>query len=203
MFSLGIYVPRWARADYPRFSSAGNFEYEVFEPERWKPNYPAPIFDNRLPDDTFWAARQVMAFREEEIRALVETGEYSDPKAVDWLVKCLVERRRKIGRVYFARVLPLDRFRIEEDRLVFDDLAVGHGLAEGRPYAVRWSHFDNEKQTHALIREATDFALPAAIGKAAPGSYFAARISREAKSVVVYLRKNEAGAGVVGIDRTW
>lgn len=115
LFSLGFYLPKWAHAKYPRFPSAGNFEYEVFEPEQWKPNYPAPIFDNRLPDDTFWAARQVMWFTEDEIRALVETGQYTDPEAVDWLVKCLVERRNKIGEPTSRRCFRSTGFESTQD----------------------------------------------------------------------------------------
>ena len=36
LFGMGLYVPRWARARYPNFPSVGNFEYEIFEPEKWK-----------------------------------------------------------------------------------------------------------------------------------------------------------------------
>ena len=35
-------------------------------------NDPITAFENRLPDDTFWAAKQVMAFTDEEIRAIVQ-----------------------------------------------------------------------------------------------------------------------------------
>jgi len=203
IFTLGLYLPRWARVNYPHFSSVGNFEYELFEPEEWKPNYPVTIFDNRLPEDTFWAARQVMAFTDKEIRAIVETGQYSDPKAVDWLVKCLIERRDKIGRTYFSKVLPLDRFRVEEDRLAFDDLGVRHGFASPREYSVRWSRFDNATERHARIEEANSFVLPAEVRHAPHGSYFAAHITagEESKTVVVFLRSTDTGPAVVGIDR--
>ena len=84
---------------------------------------------NRLPDDTFWAARQVMAFTDEEIRAIVQTGQYSKP-AEDWITATLIERRNRIGRTYFARVLPLDRIRLEGNTLAFDDLGVSSGFAQ-------------------------------------------------------------------------
>ena len=124
ILTLGLYVPRWARAHYPDLPAVGHFESDIFDPELWKPNYPNPAFDNRLPDDTFWAAKQVMAFSDEEIRAIVETGQYSDPKSVDWIAKCLIARRDKIGRTYFAKVLPLDRFQVRDGQLAFEDLAV-------------------------------------------------------------------------------
>ena len=40
-------------------------------------------------DDTFWAARRVMAFSDEMIRALVKTGQDSDPQAEALLAKVL------------------------------------------------------------------------------------------------------------------
>ena len=79
-------------------------------------------FVNRLPDDTFWAAKLVMAFTDEDIRAIVSTGQYSDPAAAAWLAECLIERRNRIGRAYLGRVLPLDNFRVENGQLAFDDL---------------------------------------------------------------------------------
>ena len=41
----------------------------------------------------------------------METGEYSDPRTTEWIVKCLIERRNKIEQAWFSRVLPLDKFR--------------------------------------------------------------------------------------------
>ena len=111
-FSLGFYVPKWARVDYSKLPSVGKFEAEAFEPDRWKGNYPNPAFDNRLPDDNFWAAKQIMAFRDDEIRAIVETGQYSDPKAVDWIVRTLIGRRDKIAKAYRETSLPLDGFKV-------------------------------------------------------------------------------------------
>ncbi len=88
---MGIWSPRWMRARYPKYPSVGHFEYNTFEPERWITNYELAPFANRLPDDTFWAAKQVMAFTDEDIAAIVNTGEYSNPEAEAWIVKCLIE----------------------------------------------------------------------------------------------------------------
>jgi hypothetical protein len=96
LVTFGLHVPKWAKAEYSTSPSVGAFEAEAFHPERWKPNYPNPAFENRLPDDTLWAARQLEAFQDEEIRAIVQTGEYSDPGAADWIVKTLIGRRDKL-----------------------------------------------------------------------------------------------------------
>jgi hypothetical protein len=203
--TLGLYVPEWAKAHFPDLPAAGHFESTVFQPEQWKPNYPNPAFQNRLPDDTFWAAKQVMAFRDQEIRALVETGEYSDPRTVDWLTRCLIERRDKIGRRYFADVLPLDQFQVSDGRLVFEDLAVKYGIVASRQYQVQWSRFDNDTGRKSRLTGGATPDLPMELRNAQPGEYFAAEIRSDepSKTVTAYLRKETGRIEVVGIDRTW
>ena len=62
---------------------------------------PNPAFLRTDREDAFWAAKQVAAFTDDEIRALVETGEYSDPRATDWIAECLIKRRDKIADAWF------------------------------------------------------------------------------------------------------
>jgi hypothetical protein len=203
--SLGLYVPHWAFAKYPHIPAVGRFESKIFEPEKWKANYPNPAFDNRLPDDTFWAAKQVMAFTDDQIRAIVTTGQYSDPAAVEWLTRALIERRDKIGRTYFPRVLPLDQFAVRDGRLQFEDLGAKYRLTPARQYTVRWARFDNRSQQQTALAGASDPTLPREVTQSAAGEYFAAEIrSGEAsQSVTVYLRNKAGRLEVVGIDRTW
>ena len=63
-------------------TGAGLFDHWSFDPVAWKSDYPNPAFLLMDREDAFWAAKQVAAFSDAEIRALVETGEYSDPRAV-------------------------------------------------------------------------------------------------------------------------
>jgi hypothetical protein len=202
--TLGLYVPDWARADYGGIRSVGRFEWEVFEPEEWKSNSPVPAFDNRLPDDAFWAAKQVMAFTDEQIRAIVKTGAFSDPEAEEWIAECLIQRRNKIGKAYFTKVLPLDHFAVTDGVLVFEDLAVKY-LQSPRNYGVQWSRFNNVTEERTPLAGETALALPGQLREAAVGEYFAAEIHGEdpKKTVTVYLRKKSDRVEVVGIDRTW
>ena len=83
--------------------------------------------------DGYWGAKIVMSFTNEQLRAAVEQGNYSDPEAVDYLIRILKERRDKIGNYYFSRVNPLDKFKIQIDAnnkkyLHFIDLAIESGL---------------------------------------------------------------------------
>jgi hypothetical protein len=200
--SLGVWVPKWARAKYPDIPAVGRFESKVFDPATWVPEYPNPAFTNALPTDLFWGAKQVMAFTDEQIRAIVKTAEYSDQRAEDYIVAALIERRDKIGRAFFKQVLPLDRFAVRDGELVFEDLERKHGFSPAREYKVQWSTFDNHADRKTPIAGAASFRIP---GHVAEGGYLAADIasSNPEQTVTVYLQKRGGELGVVGVDRTW
>lgn len=204
-FSLGLAVPRWATAKYPDIPAVGRFEAEIFDPEKWVSFYPNPAFTNSLPDDAFWAAKQVMAFTDDDIRTLVKTGQFTDRRAEDWLVQCLIKRRDKIGKAYFAKVLPLDHFRIRDGELAFNDLTVDHKMRAAQGYTIQWARFNNDAEQQTPLAGETSARLPQAIQDASNGEYFAARISgaEPAKSVTVYIRKEPGSIKIAGIDRTW
>jgi len=206
IIGMGIYSPKWLRVRVPRLRSIGNFHYGAFDPEKWTTQAGVAPFRNRLPDDEFWAARQVMAFSDEDIRAVVETGQYSDKRAVDWLVECLIERRNRIGATYFSKVTPLERIRVENSQLQFDDLAVEHEFAAPRTYGLEWSEFANDTEEHKSIGTPTSrIDLPAAVLNAEEGKIFAVKITAEDpdKAVTAYLRMQSEGLAVIGIDRAW
>jgi hypothetical protein len=197
-FDLGLYSPRWERAKYPDIPAVGRLEAETFEADKWTTNYPNAAFLNRLPDDDFWAAKQVMAFTPEQIAAMVETGQYTDPAAPKYITETLVKRRDKIGREFFAKVLPLDRFEVRNGELQFEDLAVKHGFAQRRDFEIKWSGFDNRAGVRTTSTSATGSRVP----QVGADQYVAAEIRAKAgdsKTVIVYLR----GDKVVGVDRTW
>ena len=203
--ALGLYSPEWERADFPNIPGVGHFEAETFEPERWKTDYPNPAFLSRLPDDAYWAAKQVMAFSNDDIRMIVETGRFSDRRAVDYLTTTLAARRDKIGRTFFSKVLPLDNFRVENAELRFDDLATKYGFRAAEQYTVQWSRFDNSSGRQESLDD-TSAKLPAEAAEAAAGTYFAALITSPkvpSQTVTVYVRAERDAFKVVGIDRTW
>lgn len=202
--SLGMYVPRWYRWDYQDHPSIGLFEWEIYRPDEWTPEYRNPAFVNRLPDDTYWAAKKVMAFSDEDIRALVGLAQYSDPAATEWMITCLIKRRDKIGEVYFRRVLPLDNFSVNGNTLAYEHLGAKYGLFAAPEVHFEWSSFDNAAEAHTPIPGAATAELPAELRSGADG-YYAAKLTADdpAKTVTVYLRKAAATFQVVGIDRTW
>lgn len=202
---LGAYSPEWQRTDYPAIDSIGRFESALFVPSAWCPNYKVAALDNRLPDDDYWAAKIVMAFTDEDIRTVVTAAQYSDPLAGDWIARCLIERRDKIGRYYFENVLPLDHFRLEGSHLKFEDLAVCYGFAAPREYSIQWAEFDNTTGKHRPVATQTVGEIPERMKTAETGFYCSALISagEPEKTVTIYMRKESGGYRLVGVERSW
>ena len=53
------------------YGESGRFEAKRFVPEEWRPRVPNPAYVRSRPDDTFWAARKLMALSDDLIRAAV------------------------------------------------------------------------------------------------------------------------------------
>ncbi len=206
---LGLYSPAWMRADYPQIPSVGRFDSKTFEPDTWTPVYDVAPFANRLPDDTFWAARQVMAFTDDEIRAIAQVAQYSDPRAAQWIADCLIERRDKIGHAYFSRVLPLDNFATSGDRLTFLDRGRQSGIVPTGSYRFEWWLFDNKAgmPAKAIGGASLEPLVPSGALNAPQGTYVMARVTAEGGApgltVNVYLRSEPSGLRIVGLDHEW
>ena len=98
LVTLGLRTFVWESTEDPQLPAVGFFEASVFDPESWKPFLPNPAYDERTERDVRWGARIVAAFTDEHIRAAVALGQYSDPRAAEYIVKTLIERRDKIVR---------------------------------------------------------------------------------------------------------
>lgn len=200
-FTLGMYIPRWSSAKYPNYVSIGRIEHERFDPERWVPEYRNPAFENMLPDDAFWAAKQVAAFSGDDIRAAVRAGGLSDPKAEEWLVECLIKRRNKIAQAYLTKVLPLDRFRIERNRLAYDEI----GLQFNAPsrHSIRWSRVKSGGQEKG-VDGASGPELPLRPDQLSRDELLIAALnSGDLRAIRVYVRFAGNEPEVVGLERTW
>lgn len=107
-------------------SSVGYFSSEHFDPARYKTLLPYEAFRLVTSADGFWAAKNVMAFSDEDIRTMVKAGQYSDSAAADSVTQTLIERRDKIGRYWFLQANPLDGFAFSDGKLSFKDLAIDY-----------------------------------------------------------------------------
>jgi len=197
ILSLGLYVKSWESADYGGMKAIGRLESNVFDPEKWKSNYPNPAFLRRLPDDEYWAAKQVMSFTDDDIRAIVETGQYSSSEVVDRLTRILIARRDKIGRAYFAKVIPFDNFSVANGELRYEDLAAKHGFAAPGQLAASWFRVDNKTGDLTPIAGASGLRIPAE----ATSGYFAVRIAQDKKTMTVFIRAAGGRYDVAGAER--
>ncbi len=146
IITFGLWQRPWMKVKYPNYPAVGNFESDFFEPWRWKPEYPNPAFERMDEADAFWAARMMMPFTDEVMRAIVKTAQISDPVAESFLLEALIERRNKCIHHWIAQTNPLDSFEISRDgsQVTFDNAAVRAGGVEGEvTYDAEWAQLDN------------------------------------------------------------
>jgi hypothetical protein len=211
--TFGFDFSPWQTADYQDYPSIGRFEGDAFDPETWKPRVPTAAFLEMRDDDAFWAARRVMAFSDDLVRAIVKTGRFSDPKAEQYMGDVLVKRRNKIGRAYLTKINPIVDPRLDASgALSFGNAAVQYSLAEApASYTAAWSRFDNATGTSTPIAETTSretrVQAPAGL-PTAPGSFVKVALSAQspghpswAKPVDAYFKRGATGWTLVGLER--
>lgn len=214
LVTLGFYIRPWQTVPYTEYRSIGRFEGDQFDPTQWKPRAPTAAYLNARADDNFWAARRVMAFSDDLIRAIVKAGQYSNPEAEAHLANVLIKRRDKIGRAYLPAVNPVvDPVLEGSGTLRFRNAAVDAGFASApEGYQSEWFSFDNgtgeSKPLFAPVTAQSTSATAQQPLPAAPGSFV--RIDIAAVNppnaswtvpVHVYFRRVGDGWKLVGVER--
>jgi hypothetical protein len=213
LFSFGFASSPWQTAAYDEYPSIGRFEGDVFDPTKWRPQTPTTAYMELRADDAFWAARRVVAFSDDRIRAAVHTGQFADAAAERYLGDVLIKRRDAIGRTYLTAINPVVNPRLDPNgALAFDNAAVASGFAEPpAEYQAAWGQFDNATgvtQSIGHTRGATTaHAAPRGLPSAV-GSFVEIDISAESAAhpawrqpVRTYFRRVDAGWKLVGLER--
>ena len=213
LFTLGFGLSPWQTYDYEDYPAIGRWEGDAFDPETWKPRAPTAAYYEMRDDDAFWAARKVMAFSDELIRAVVKEGRFSDPKAEQYMGDVLIKRRDKIGRAYLPKINPIvDPVLDASGALTFGNAAVDHKFAATpKGYLATWYSFDNATGESRKIGETTAaeprMQAPAEVGSRA-GSYVRVDLSADdaahpswAQPVRAYFRREASGWKLVGFER--
>ena len=210
IISLGFYRKAWEEPQPMEYPSIGSFENATFRPEDWVPTYPNPAFERCTNRDAYWGAKIVMSFTDEEIGAIVDTGLLSNPDAAAELARLIIERRDMIGRFWYARVNPLDRFEVVGDQLRFADLAVDGGLQSASTTRYQYRLLDETGTPVSDMHQREATKIPTAIA-IAPGLStgfhgYEIRTSRGgggwSKAVRVYFHNWDDGrARVVRVER--
>jgi hypothetical protein len=131
--SLGLYVRPYVKDWNVKYPSIGYFESNLFDPSKYKFIQPNPAFELMTNRDGYWGAKIVMSFTDEQIKTAVSEGQYSNLEAAEYLFQVIKERRDIIGRYWFDKMNPLDKFELRENPdgtqdFCFTDLAVECGL---------------------------------------------------------------------------
>jgi hypothetical protein len=211
--SFGFALSPWQTVNYVEFPSVGKFEGDVFDPRKWRPQTTTVAILEMRDDDAFWAARRVVAFSDEMIRAAVHSGQFSDPAAEKYLADVLIKRRRKIAEAYLPAINPIVEPRLDGNgRLTFNNAAVDAGVAKApASYRASWSSFDNTTNESKPIAETTS-AMPAMQAPAGlpttPGSFVAVDISADDSAhptwktpIRTHFRRDGATWKLVGLER--
>jgi hypothetical protein len=215
LVSLGLYVRPWQHVRYSEYRSIGRFEGDEFDPAAWKPRVPPAAFLNARADDTFWAARRVMAFSDDLIRAIVKTGRFSDAAAERHLADVLIKRRDRIAAAYLTPINPIVDPAIDASgRLTFINAAVAAGVAAAPKggYRSQWYAFDNttgeSQPIGAPIVAASGSQIVPATVPTTIGSFV--RVDIEAIDpphpswsipVQAYFKRTASGWTLVGLER--
>ncbi len=140
--TLGIWRRPWDARGEIRYPEVGYYPTALFEPEKWKPNYPNLSFERMDDADAYWGAKIVTAFSDDTIRRLAESGDYSRAEVTKHIASVLLQRRNAIGRYWLERITPLEELRLErtegKQRLRFRDLALERGYADANGRAYRF-----------------------------------------------------------------
>jgi hypothetical protein len=213
LLSFGFALSPWQKVRYVEGPSIGKFDGDRFDPRTWRPQTPTTAYMELRDDDAFWAAQRIGAFTGEMIRAIVHTGELSDPAAENALGDIMIKRRDTIVRTYLPAVNPIVAPRLDDEKgLSFDNAAVNADVAHAPDtYRAAWFQFDNatgDARPLAHTRSAlTTIEAPAGLPRSM-GTYVEVEITAEARDyptwlqpVRAYFRREARGWKLVGLER--
>jgi hypothetical protein len=210
--SFGFALSPWQTVKYTQGPEIGKFEGDRFDPRQWRTHTPNSALMEMRDDDAFWAARRIAEFSDEMIRAVVHTGEFTDPAAEKSIADILIKRRDKILRAYLPAINPIVSVRLQNDRLSFDNAAVAADVAKApERYRASWFEFDNATGESRLIGDTTSATAtmdaPGAL-PASAGSFVLVEIAADSKDhaewqrpIRTYFRRQADEWTLVGLER--
>ena len=146
LLTFGFALSPWQTIPYAENRSIGHFEGDHFDPRTWKPQTPNAAYLELRADDAFWAARRVMAFSDDLIRAAV-----ADRRSTATRPRNCISRpssssaATRSAAPTWPRSIPLVEPRLDAaGTLTFENAATSAGFAAPPAgYRAVWSRFDN------------------------------------------------------------
>jgi hypothetical protein len=150
--TLGFIQEPWRKAPQATgIPSVGNFAAQDFDPDDFRPTVPHLAFQEMTAADGYWGAKLTASFSDEQIATAVDAVGYEDEQATAYMTAALIQRRDAIAKLWFDRVAPLDFLRVENGRLVFNDLAVDIGLEPPRAYTLELDALEGAGATQETL----------------------------------------------------
>lgn len=139
--TLGFYRRPWEVEGRIAFPEVGYYQAALFDPAKWKPNYPNLAFLRMDDSDAYWGAKIVTAYSNQLVRSLAEAGDYSRTEVTKYVEDTLLLRRDAIGNYWLDRITPLEALALAHTdsgiEIRFSDLALERGYAEEGTRAYR------------------------------------------------------------------
>jgi hypothetical protein len=210
LVTLGIWRRPWEVYGEIRYPEVGYFQAELFEPEKWKPNYPNLSFVRMDDADAYWGAKIVTAFSDETINKLVETGEFGRQEVAHYVANVLKARRDAIGYYWLDKITALEDFAFARGVLRFRDLATERGFVKSpfRQYRLWVEDLTGKKLSQINICQGIECSVPGEFsGKSAADPYGREPLARVmiqsgrrngtwALPVEVVLGRNRSGSSI-------
>ena len=128
--TLGALERPWDRAHLePGRERFGYFSARDFVPDEWVPLYPNPAFLRMTERDAAWMARIIARFTEDDLRAIIAAGRFSDPGDSEYVLGLLRARQRIVLARYLTRLSPLTDVHADGRHVCATDLARVWALA--------------------------------------------------------------------------
>ena len=204
--SLGFWEKPWQKqwresGQKTGAQALGYFNNRSFRTEKYKTLLPAYAFKDLSRADGFWAAKTMLSFTDEDIKALVKSGQFSHAGDADTLAAVLIERRNLIVQYWFSKSGPLDDFEYQSGRLTFKDAAVNAQMEpkDSTAYAVDIYAPGSNKSKPLGSFESKEPSLDLSRWSSSPALDAVIRTSRKSTGKFPYVRVKIRDAHIAGI----
>jgi hypothetical protein len=206
LLTFGVRKRTWDGLRDPGLRGVGIYDTEHYEPGQWRPNSMYWPLEDKDRHDAFWGAKLLMRFTPEQLAAIVDEAQFSDPRSAKYMLDTLIARQRMTARYWFERVAPLDAFTIEGTTLCFTDLVFAYRLHDARTrYVVDAYDAQNKRVGFERTVGATANGRTCARDlELADYTVLRLRVQRggtDLPPVVVHVARDRNGARIIGLRR--
>lgn len=138
----------------------GYLDNNRFTAKDYKVQLPHYVFKDMTRADGYWAAKIIKTFTDEDLRALIKAGQYTEESDAEFIFTIISQRRELIARHWFSQASPLENFALENGKLSFKDLEIEHGYEKDGIYLLEAFSSGRKKSLGELKSEKSSFDLP-------------------------------------------